>query len=101
MNKEGHDPRSEDYWDELRARVAKRLPEQFGKAARGDREERVARGGPTVGSGREYAPASTRKEIYISPDRKQALVDAGVWDDPVLRMKYVKRYAEYDRNNKS
>ena len=101
MNKEGHDPRSEDYWDELRARVAKRLPEQFGKAGRADREERVARGGPTVGSGREYAPTSTRKEIYISPDRKQALVDAGVWDDPVLRMKYVKRYAEYDKNNKS
>jgi hypothetical protein len=101
MNKEGHDPRSEDYWDELRARVARRLPEQFGKAPKADREERVARGGPTVGSGREYAPASTRKEIYISPDRKQALVDAGVWDDPVLRMKYVKRYAEYDRNNKS
>jgi hypothetical protein len=102
MNKEGHDPRSEDYWDELRARVARRLPEQFGKApAKAEREERVARGGPTVGSGREHAPASTRKEIYISPDRKQALVDAGVWDDPVLRMKYVKRYAEYDRNNKS
>jgi hypothetical protein len=101
MNKEGHDPRSEEYWDELRSRVARRLPEQFGKAPKGDREERVARGGPTVGSGREYAPASTRKEIYISPDRKQALVDAGVWDDPVLRMKYVKRYAEYDRNNKS
>jgi hypothetical protein len=101
MNKEGHDPRSEEYWDELRSRVARRLPEQFGKGAKGDREERVARGGPTVGSGREYAPTSTRKEIYISPDRKQALVDAGVWDDPVLRMKYVKRYAEYDRNNKS
>lgn len=101
MNKEGHDPRSEEYWDELRARVARRLPEQFGKAPKGDREERVARGGPAVGSGREHAPASTRKEIYISPDRKQALIDAGVWDDPVLRMKYVKRYAEYDRSNKS
>lgn len=102
MNKEGHDPRSEEYWDELRARVARRLPEQFGKApAKAEREERVARGGPAVGSGREHAPASTRKEIYISPDRKQALIDAGVWDDPVLRMKYVKRYAEYDRSNKS
>jgi hypothetical protein len=101
MNKEGHDPRSEEYWDELRSRVARRLPEQFGKAPKADREERVARGGPAVGSGREHAPASTRKEIYISPDRKQALIDAGVWDDPVLRMKYVKRYAEYDRSNKS
>ena len=31
----------------------------------------------------------------------QALVDAGVWDDPVLRQKYVKRYSEYDRQQKS
>jgi hypothetical protein len=54
-----------------------------------------------VGSGREHAPASTRKEIYVSPERKQALIEAGVWDDPVLRMKYVKRYAEYDRTNKA
>jgi hypothetical protein len=102
MNKEGHDPRNEDYWDELRSRVARRLPEQFGKGAKGDREERVARGGPAMGSGREHAPSSTRKtEVYVSPDRKQALIDAGVWDDPVLRTKYVKRYQEYDRNNKS
>jgi hypothetical protein len=55
-----------------------------------------------VGSGREHAPSSTRKtEVYVSPDRKQALIDAGVWDDPVLRTKYVKRYQEYDRLNKS
>lgn len=106
---EGFDPRSEDYWDELRARAARRLPERFKKQARRDDHgeerqgggDRIPRGGPAVGSGREHAPASTRKEIYISPERKQALIDAGVWDDPVLRMKYVKRYAEYDRQNRA
>ena len=40
------------------------------------------------------------KEVYISPERKEALIEAGVWDDPVLRAKYVKRYSEYDRLNK-
>jgi hypothetical protein len=93
LSKDGYDPKSEEYWTELRKRTARRLPEKF--------KERVARGGPAVGSGREHAPASTRREIYVSPERKQALVDAGVWDDPVLRMKYVKRYAEYDRTNKA
>jgi hypothetical protein len=93
--KEGLDPRSEEYWDELRDRVAKRLPEKFGKQA-----ARTPRGGPAVGSGKEHAPTSTRKEVYISPERKQALVEAGVWDDPVLRMKYVKRYAAYDRDKR-
>lgn len=94
LSKEGFDPKSEDYWDELRKRAAKRLPDKF-------RQERRPRGGPAMGSGREHAPASTRREIYISPERKQALIDAGVWDDPVLRSKYVKRYAEYDRANRS
>lgn len=113
LAKEGFNPQSEEYWDELRRRAAKRLPERFDddaaprkRADRQDRQERQEtrrepRGGPAVGSGREHAPASTRKEIYISPERKQALIEAGVWDDPVLRNRYVQRYAEYDRQNRS
>lgn len=103
LMREGFDPRSDDYWDELRTRAARRLPERFkaqGKAPSAG-EQRRPRGGPAVGSGREHAPQSTRTEVYISPERKQALIDAGVWDDPVLRMKYVKRYAEYDRANRA
>lgn len=100
LAKDGYDPRSEDYWSELRRRAARRLPDRF-NATQQQPSTRTARGGPAVGSGREHAPASTRKEVYISPERKQALIDAGVWDDPVLRMKYVKRYADYDRNNRA
>lgn len=101
--KEGLDPRSEDYWDELRDRVRRRLPEKFDEdntpAPRSQQKaERSARGGPQVGSGREHAPSSTRREVYISPERKAALIEAGVWDDPVLRQKYIKKYMEYDRN---
>lgn len=104
LAKDGFNPQSEEYWDELRKRTARRLPEKFKnqrQPTREAREERTPRGGPAVGSGREYAPASTRKEIYLSPERKQALIEAGVWDDPVLRMKYAKRYSEYDRTNKA
>jgi len=103
LMRDGYNPQSEDYWDELRTRAARRLPERFEKAAKGDsaREERSPRGGPSISSGREHAPSSTRKEVYISPERKQALVDAGVWDDPQLRQRYVKRYAEYDKQNRS
>jgi hypothetical protein len=101
--RDGYSPQSADYWTELRKRAARRLPDRF-KAAPSDRESRETReprGGPAVGSGREHAPATTRREVYISPERKQALIDAGVWDDPVLRAKYVKRYAEYDRQNRA
>ena len=98
LAKDGYDPQSEEYWDELRKRAARRLPEKFGQPKRA---ERTPRGGPVVGSGKEHAPASTRREIYISPERKQALIDAGVWDDPVLRQRYVKRYADYDKQNRA
>lgn len=101
--RDGYDPKSADYWDELRRRAARRLPDRFGKNAEpaAQSEERRPRGGPAVGSGKEHAPASTKREVYISPERKQALIDAGVWDDPVLRTKYIKRYAEYDRANRA
>ena len=100
LAKDGYNAQSEEYWDELRRRVARRLPEKFKGSRTAEAEERQPRGGPAVGSGKEHAPTSTRKEVYISPERKQALIEAGVWDDPVLRVKYVKRYAEYDRQKR-
>lgn len=93
LSKDGYNPQTSEYWDELRKRASRRLPERFAK------QGREPRGGPAVGSGREYAPASTRREFYISAERKQALMDAGVWDDDKLRPKYVQRYADYDKAN--
>jgi hypothetical protein len=93
LNREGIDQKSDTYWTELRNRIKKRLPEKFAS--------RPSRGGPNVGSGREHAPTSTRREVYISPERKAALIEAGVWDDPALRQRYVRKYMEYDRNNRS
>ena len=96
---EGYNPATEDYWIELDNRVARRLPHRYGEDT--VEKPKPKRGGPPVGGKREYAPPSTRKEIYISPERKQALIDAGVWDSPELRQRYIKRYAEYDRNQPS
>jgi hypothetical protein len=95
LMQEGYDPRSADYWEELRSRISKRLPDKNKPVT----QKRKPQGGPMVGSGKEHAPTSTRREIYISPERKAALIEAGVWDDPVLRARYIKRYAEYDRQN--
>lgn len=101
LSKDGYNPQTEEYWDELRQRAARRLPERFDEDDYDPpkKSSRKPRGGPKVGSGKEHAPTSTRKEVYISPERKAALVEAGVWDDPVLRMRYVKRYAAYDKQN--
>lgn len=100
LAREGFNPAEENYWDELRKRAAKRIPDKFAPASSVSQEEqRVPRGGPNVGSGREQSQ-NGKQEFRISPERKKALEDMGVWDDPALRMKYVKRYAQYDKDAK-
>lgn len=112
--KEGFDPRSAEYWDELTERVEKALPHRFDDSRTGrdddddleDDEERGSRKngsskrgrGPRFSTGGRERPLK-KNEVYVSPERKQALIEAGVWDDKVLRNKYLKRYSEYDREN--
>lgn len=111
--KEGYDPRSPEYWDELTERVREALPHKFKdrRNARDDddddesedsRDRRADRrgSGPRFSTGGRERPLK-KNEVYVSPERKQALIDAGVWEDPVLRTRYLKRYKEYDQNNGS
>lgn len=115
--KEGYDPRSPEYWEELTDRVREALPQRFrndGRQGRDDdedlddesedaqdrRADRRGRNGngPRFSTGGRERPLK-KNEVYVSPERKQALIDAGVWDDPVLRTRYLKRYKDYDRQN--
>ena len=97
---EGYNPKSEEYWQELDKRVAKHLPHIKGGGNDDDGgNTRQGRKGPMVGSTRDQAPPSSRQQVYISPERKQAMIDAGVWEDPVLRQRYLKQYAKWDRDN--
>jgi hypothetical protein len=84
LTQEGYNPLSLEYWHELDRR---------------SETVRRTKGGPPMGSGRERAIATSKNEVYISPERKQAMIDAGVWDDPKARQRYLKSYAEWDRNN--
>jgi hypothetical protein len=98
----GYNPKTEAYWRELDKRVAKRLPDVKGGGNYDDSQDDDRRGqrrGPPVGSSRDQAPQSSRREVYISPERKQAMIDAGVWEDTVLRQRYLKQYAKWDREN--
>ena len=85
---EGFDPASRDYWEELTARVA----DAFGEGEK----QKPKRRAPPTGRTREHAPVSTKKEIYVTPERKQAMIEAGVWDDPMQRQRYLKAYQAYD-----
>lgn len=92
---EGYNPATREYWEELTARVA----DAFGTTS-GDTAQPAAKSKrktpPPTGGTREHAPASTKREIYVTPERKQAMIDAGVWDDPSARQRYLKAYRDYD-----
>lgn len=107
-------PASDEYWDEVDRRLARKLPEHY--SARGgneddddepparrrvnghgrDKEPTRRASGPTIKvGGRER---TLRKgEVYIDEDRKAAMIEAGVWDDPESREKFLKSYQRYDR----
>ena len=104
---EGYNPASKDYWDELRTRTETALPSRFdsqagsrdddGGAGSGNGQQRPAGSrGPQFRTGGRERPLKPN-EVYISPERKEAMVEAGVWEDPVLRNKYLKSYATYDK----
>ena len=98
LTDEGYNPATNEYWDELSNRVSKYIPEAKGGRSEGT-GSKPGRKGPPVGQARDSGPGSSRQQVYISPERKQAMIDAGVWDDPVLRQRYLKQYQKWDRDN--
>lgn len=94
---EGWNPSSEDYWHELTRRVSARIGGDDGASSQ--RQAPPKRKAPPTGNTREHAPASSRNEVYVTPARKQAMIDAGVWDDPVKRTQMLKAYQAYDKNS--
>ena len=93
---EGYNPASREYWEELTARVAEAIG---GDDAPAQTASKPRRKGPPTGNTREHAPVSTKKEIYVTPERKQAMIEAGVWDDPVRRQAMLRAYQAYDNGS--
>jgi len=89
----GYDPKSSEYWHELTRRVAARIGDDGASSAPAKRKA------PTTGTTREHAPVSTKKEIYVTPERKQAMIEAGIWDDVPRRNQMLKAYQAYDKSS--
>lgn len=89
---EGYDPTSVDYYHELTRRVNARLGGEETKTP-------TRRTPPPQGKTREHAPNGTKNQVYVTPERKQAMIDAGIWDDVERRNKMLKAYQKYDREN--
>jgi hypothetical protein len=92
---EGYNPKDADYWHELTRRVAARIGDDEAET----RQSPSKRKAPPTGTTREHAPVSTKKEIYVTPERKQAMIDAGIWDDVPRRNQMLKAYQAYDKSS--
>jgi hypothetical protein len=98
--REGWDPASEDYWDELDAR----LQEQESRAYTETNDETPRKRGPrsvVTGSERETGGGASRNTFTLSPEQVRAMKDAGFWDDPKKRARMAQKYAEQARQNRS
>ena len=95
LTKEGFNPASEDYWEELSDRINKKMPHLNERQTKKPRPR-----SPVGSSGRESAPVGRANEFRVSPERVQAMKEMGAWDNPDMRAKMIKSYAKYDRENK-
>ena len=95
---EGYNPSTVEYWQELTNRLRNRsAPERTKTSPEADAPPRKK--APPMGNTREHVPQSTKREVYVTPERKQAMIDAGYWDDPVKRTQMLKAYQAHDRNS--
>jgi len=94
LAREGWNPTTEQYWDELDARLKKYLPHRYNPGYNKPQGKPRA---PVAGSGRESSTASSGG-YKLSPERVKAIKDAGKWDDPKERAAMIKAYQTYDRS---
>lgn len=94
MAEEGWNPATEQYWEELDARLKQYLPHRYKSGY--NKSTSNNRPPPVAGSGRESSNSS-KGGYRLSAERVQALKDSGLWDDPKQRAEAIKRYQEYDK----
>ena len=85
---DGFRPDSQDYWDEIETRMRDALPHRFQEERPAQRQQpqqrqRPAdprRQGPMTAGPTDRAPKPGANQVFLSPERKDALVKAGVMD---------------------
>jgi len=95
LAQDGWDPSDPEYWEELDNRLSARLPHRYTSKGASTKKH----SGPTASSRVESSSAKPGT-IRLSPERVQAIRDAGAWDDVEKRNKMIRAYAQYDRLNK-
>ena len=91
-------PHTPEYFEELDARLKERLPHRY------EDVKKTRKAPPSIGSTRSEAGTTTplgKNQFLISKARKDALIEAGAWDDPVERQKYIRQYQKFDAEERA
>lgn len=126
MTAQGLNPNTPEYWMELEHRIREDMPHKFQQAAaneggqqndgNGQGQQKVNNGNGQNGAGNTRraggpklpgsgnaggsgAGGGSPVKFHLSPARKQALIDLGVWDDPDQRMKHIKSFIQWDKDH--
>lgn len=105
--RDGYDPRTPEYWEELVARMKRRLPQALFSEGDGDDDDDDAepaakaepkRKGPPVAGKADAKPGKT---ITIPRELRSALEEAGIWDDPKRRDRAIRNYLEQAKQQRT
>lgn len=99
LTEEGFDPTQEDYWEELDDRLQKYLPHRS-NAGYNERNRNQRPRSVVTSSGRETSGGVRPNEFRLTPDRVAAIKEAGMWDNTEQRNKMIRKFADWDRQNK-
>lgn len=95
--KEGYDPRTKEYWEELDDRLSEKLPHRYGAKKMNTTKQS---GAPNVGgSDKNFVSSSGKKGFFLSEARVKAMKESGDWDDTARRTKMIERYRQYDKEH--
>jgi hypothetical protein len=99
LTEEGFDPALPDYWDELDDRLQKYLPHRYNLGySNGTRNQRPR--SVVTSSGRDTTATTRANEYIVDPKRVAAIKEAGMWDNIEQRNKMIRKFAEYDKQQK-
>lgn len=94
--RDGYDPRTPDYWEELEARMRRRLPAHLFDGTDAPAKRRA----PPV-AGRPDAAAPKGRSVTIPREFREALEESGLWADPKKRDRAIKQYLQMQKENRA
>ena len=96
MVREGWNPNTKDYWNELDRRLSKRLPHLYND----DQDERPSRKPRQVvtSSGRDRVGGASAQSVVIPPEMVRSMKEAGLWENKERRQRVIKDYLSKQRN---